>query len=164
MALEDGGSKWKNVALLVIDMQVVREIDPLGRDVELFRRQFYDKTKVASKGSVGAELVDGLIIEENDYKLVKTRFTAFLNTHLHSYLHANGITDWVINGVQTPNCIRQTVFDAVSLDYKHVSVITDATAAATPDVHTANIFDMKNIGVVTPTLEEWCQSTEKFIS
>ncbi|XP_015169913.1 probable inactive nicotinamidase At3g16190 [Solanum tuberosum] len=202
MALEDGGGKWKNVALLVIDMQkdfiggpvkvkggeaivpnvikavqvarkcgihivwVVREIDPLGRDVELFRRHFYTaaKTKVASKGSVGAELVDGLIIEENDYKLVKTRFSAFLNTHLHSYLHTNGITDLVITGVQTPNCIRQTVFDAVSLDYKHVSVITDATAAATPDVHTANIVDMKNIGVVTPTLEEWCQSTEKYIS
>lgn len=38
-------------------------------------------------------------------------------------------------GVQTPNCIRQTVFDAVSLDYQHVSVISDATAAATPEIH-----------------------------
>ncbi|KAK4354476.1 hypothetical protein RND71_026670 [Anisodus tanguticus] len=52
---------------------------------------------VASKGSVGAELVDGLFMEEDDYKL--------------------------------------TVFDAVSLDYKHVSVITDATVAATPDTY-----------------------------
>lgn len=38
-------------------------------------------------------------------------------------------------GVQTPNCIRQTVSDAVALDYENVSVIVDATAAATPDVH-----------------------------
>lgn len=38
-------------------------------------------------------------------------------------------------GVQTPNCIRQTVFDAVALDYRNVSVIVDATAAATPDIH-----------------------------
>lgn len=38
-------------------------------------------------------------------------------------------------GVQTPNCIRQTVFDAVALDYKPVTVIVDATAAATPDIH-----------------------------
>lgn len=38
-------------------------------------------------------------------------------------------------GVQTPNCIRQTVFDAVALDYQRVTVIIDATAAATPDIH-----------------------------
>lgn len=38
-------------------------------------------------------------------------------------------------GVQTPNCIRQTVFDAVALDYQSVTVIFDATAAATPDIH-----------------------------
>nr|XP_009775692.1 PREDICTED: uncharacterized protein LOC104225565 [Nicotiana sylvestris]XP_016488576.1 PREDICTED: probable inactive nicotinamidase At3g16190 [Nicotiana tabacum] len=194
MASELNVGKWKNVALLVIDMQkdfifgpmqvkggqaivpnvikavevarncgihivwVVRENDPLGRDVELFRRHF--KPKLASKGSVGAELVDGLVMDvEEDYKLVKTRFSAFLNTHLHSYLQTNGITDLVFTGVQTPNCIRQTVFDAVSLDYKQVTVITDATAAATPDIHIANILDMKNIGVATPTLEEWCQST-----
>ncbi|XP_059303225.1 probable inactive nicotinamidase At3g16190 isoform X1 [Lycium ferocissimum] len=153
---------------------VVREHDSLGRDVELFRRHLYGngKPKPTSKGSVGAELVDGLVIQEGDYKLVKTRFSAFFNTNLHSYLQGIGITNLVIIGVQTPNCIRQTVFDAVALDYQRVTVILDATAAATPDVHIeclsettsppsqgrANIFDMKNVGVATPTLEEWCQS------
>ncbi|KAK6153647.1 hypothetical protein DH2020_013286 [Rehmannia glutinosa] len=129
--------KWKNTALLVIDMQVVREHDPLGRDVELFRRHLYsvDKPKPTSKGSVGAELVDGLMIKDGDYKLVKTRFSAFFNTHLHSYLQGAGINKLVIIGVQTPNCIRQTVFDAVALDYQTVTVIVDATAAATPDIH-----------------------------
>lgn len=43
-------------------------------------------------------------------------------------------------GVQTPNCIRQTVFDAVALDYQSVSVIVDATAAATPDIHVGMHF------------------------
>ena len=32
------------------------------------------------------------------------------------------------------------MFDAVSLDYPKVSVIVDATAAATPDVHQGMIF------------------------
>ncbi|KAL2516207.1 putative inactive nicotinamidase [Forsythia ovata] len=188
-------TKWKNTALLVIDMQndfilpggqthlkggqdivpnvikaveiarirgipiiwVVREHDPLGRDVELFRRHLYSsgKPKPTSKGSLGAELVDGLVIKDDDYKLVKTRFSAFFNTHLHSYLQGAGIKKLVITGVQTPNCIRETVFDAVALDYQTVTVIFDATAAATSDIHLANIFDMTNIGVVTPTLEEW---------
>ncbi|KAM0017473.1 putative N-carbamoylsarcosine amidase [Helianthus debilis subsp. tardiflorus] len=140
---------------------VVREHDPLGRDVELFRRHFYaeGKPKPTSKGSKGAELVDGLVIKQEDYKVVKTRFSAFFATHLHSVLQGAGIDSLVAVGVQTPNCIRQTVFDAAALDYKSVTVIVDATAAATPDVHAANIYDMKNIGVAAPTLEEWCGSS-----
>jgi nicotinamidase-related amidase len=43
-------------------------------------------------------------------------------------------------GVQTPNCIRQTVFDAVALDYEHVTVIVDATAAATPEIHSCELL------------------------
>ncbi|CAH9122804.1 unnamed protein product [Cuscuta epithymum] len=138
---------------------VVREHDPWGRDVELFRRGLYSpgKPKPTSKGSVGAELVEGLVIKEGEYKLVKTRFSAFFNTNLHSYLQSNAITSLIITGVQTPNCIRQTVFDAVSWNYQPVTVIVDATAAATYEVHASNISDMKNIGVLTPTLQEWCE-------
>ncbi|KAF8027574.1 hypothetical protein BT93_E0476 [Corymbia citriodora subsp. variegata] len=144
----------------ILVVWVVREHDPQGRDIELFRRHFYSSGKLGpiSKGSAGAELVDGLEIREGDYKLVKTRFSAFFATHLHSVLQGAGIDSLVIAGVQTPNCIRQTVFDAVALDYQSVTVLVDATAAATPEVHHANIFDMKNIGVSTPTLQEWRQS------
>ncbi|KAK2654764.1 hypothetical protein Ddye_014620 [Dipteronia dyeriana] len=141
----------------ILVVWVVREHDPQGRDAELFRRHLYSPGKVGptSKGSPGAELVDGLVINEGDYKLVKTRFSAFFATHLHSFLHSEGIHNLVVVGVQTPNCIRQTVFDAVALDYRSVTVIVDATAAATPDIHVANIFDMKNVGVAAPTLQEW---------
>ncbi|MED6118863.1 hypothetical protein PIB30_006652 [Stylosanthes scabra] len=143
----------------ILIVWVVREHDPLGRDVELFRRHLYAAGQVGptSKGSPGAELVDGLVIREGDYKLVKTRFSAFFATHLHSVLQGAGINNLVITGVQTPNCIRQTVYDAVALDYQPVTVIVDATAAATPDIHLANVFDMKNIGVATPTLQEWTE-------
>ncbi|PIA64875.1 hypothetical protein AQUCO_00100386v1 [Aquilegia coerulea] len=116
---------------------VVREHDLLGRDVELFRRHMYGGEKIGPTviGKQGAELVDGLVIKEGDYKLVKTRFSAFFSTHLHSLLKGSEIDSIVVVGVQTPNCIRQTVFDAVALDYQSVTVIVDATAAATPAVH-----------------------------
>ncbi|GMH17682.1 hypothetical protein Nepgr_019523 [Nepenthes gracilis] len=141
---------------------VVREHDPLGRDVEVFRRHLYcgEKLGPTVSGDVGAELVDGLVIHEGEYKLVKTRFSAFFATHLHSFLQCAGIDSLVIVGVQTPNCVRQTVFDAVALNYPSVSAIVDATAAASPEVHAANIFDMKNVGVKTPTLVEWCEAEE----
>lgn len=144
----------------ILVIWVVREHDPQGRDVELFRRHMYSSGKWGPniKGTFGAELVDGLVMKEIDYKLVKTRFSAFFATHLHSFLQSSGINNLVINGVQTPNCIRQTVFDAVALDYRSVTVIVDATAAATPEIHAANILDMKNVGVATPTLQEWFDS------
>ncbi|CAL5058875.1 unnamed protein product [Urochloa decumbens] len=138
---------------------VVREHDPAGRDVELFRRRFYSGGKgPAMKGCKGAELADGLAIKEEDYKLVKTRFSSFFATNLDSVLKTSGIKNLVVVGVQTPNCVRQTVFDAVALDYEKVTVIVDATAAANPEIHLANIRDMKNIGVETPTLEGWSGS------
>ncbi|KAK8503388.1 hypothetical protein V6N13_016598 [Hibiscus sabdariffa] len=144
----------------ILVVWVVRENDYLGRDVELFRRHFYlaGKQGPAVKGSEGAKLVDGLVIKQEDYKLVKTRFSAFFATHLHSFLQSSKINNLVIVGVQTPNCIRQTVFDAVSLDFGSVTIIADATVAATPEIHNANITDMKNIGVATPTLQEWCEA------
>ncbi|XP_021736894.1 probable inactive nicotinamidase At3g16190 [Chenopodium quinoa] len=135
---------------------IVREHDALGRDVELFRRHLYsDKGGPTVKGHEGAELVEGLEIHKGDYKLVKTRMSGFFATNLHSFLLTSGIDSLVFVGIQTPNCIRQTVFDAVALDFPSVSVIVDATAAKTPEVHYANISDMKNIEVATPTLEEW---------
>lgn len=82
-------------------MKVVREHDPLGRDVEVFRRHFYGPGKVgpAIKGSVGSDLAEGLVIEEGDYKLIKTRFSAFFATNLHSLLTSNGIDSLVVTGI-----------------------------------------------------------------
>ncbi|KAL5081810.1 hypothetical protein RYX36_010231, partial [Vicia faba] len=126
---------------------VVCEHDPLGRDVELFHRNLYTAGKVGStvKGSEGAELVDRIVIREEDFKLVKTRFSAFFSTHLHYVLQREGINSLVITGVQTPNCIWQTFFNDVSLDYQHVTVLFDATTATTPDIHLVNMEELLKI-------------------
>jgi nicotinamidase-related amidase len=81
---------------------VVREHDPSGRDAELFRRHHYSNGKGPTvKGAKGAELVDGLKIREGDYKLVKTRFSAFFNTHLDVLLKGSGIKKLVVVGKQS---------------------------------------------------------------
>uniref|UniRef100_A0A0D6R3Q7 Isochorismatase-like domain-containing protein n=1 Tax=Araucaria cunninghamii TaxID=56994 RepID=A0A0D6R3Q7_ARACU len=50
---------------------VVREHDEYGRDVEHFRRHLYGegKAKPTLKGTKGADLVEGLVIQKGDYKL-----------------------------------------------------------------------------------------------
>lgn len=60
----------------------------------------------------------------------------------------------VLCGVQTPNCIRQTAFDAIGYDYG-VTVLSDATASASQEIQDSNLRDMRNVGVLTPTVEEW---------
>ncbi|MCO5575179.1 hypothetical protein L7F22_028976 [Adiantum nelumboides] len=107
------------------------------------------------KGTEGAALVDGLDPQPEDHIVVKYQFSAFFGTNLHLILHSAGIETVIVVGVQTPNCIRQTVFDAVAHDYHNVIVLSDATGAASPEVHEANLFDMRNVGVTTPTLAEW---------
>ena len=61
----------------------------------------------------------------------------------------------VIAGVQTPNCIRGTAWDAIALDYPQVTVLSDATASASEEVQAANLHDMRCVSVDTPTVEEW---------
>lgn len=51
-----------------------------------------------TKGTKGAELVKGLAPKEGEYKLVKTRFSAFFDTHLNSLLQSNGIKNLVVIG------------------------------------------------------------------
>jgi len=72
--------------------------------------------------------------------------SAFIGTELDLMLRNLGITDIVVAGIQTPNCIRTTVFDAIAYNYPTV-LVGDATGAQTDEIHNANVRDMQNIGV-----------------
>jgi nicotinamidase-related amidase len=50
------------------------------------------------KGSSGAEIANGLVVQDGDYKLVKTRFSSFFATPLDSVLKASGIKNLVVVG------------------------------------------------------------------
>lgn len=91
-------------------LKVVREHDPSGTNVELFRRHRYSNGRVGPviKGSRGAALVDGLEIKQGDYKVAKTRFSAFYATPLHSFLQDAGVDSLVITG-KSMRLINQTM-------------------------------------------------------
>ena len=72
--------------------------------------------------------------------------SAFIGTELDLMLRTLGITGLVVTGVQTPNCIRTTVFDAIVYNYP-VILVDDATGAQSEEIHQANVRDMANIGV-----------------
>ncbi|XP_042426062.1 probable inactive nicotinamidase At3g16190 [Zingiber officinale] len=110
---------------------------------------------VKGQGRSGADLVEGLVIKDEDYKVVKTRFSAFFATNLHQLLQGCGIKNLVVIG---KGFKLQTVFDAVALDYHQVlSLQIQRLLLFLKFSSIDNIRDMKNIGVATPTLQEWLQ-------
>lgn len=136
---------------------VVREYRADGSDIEITRLEnFLHNKKSAVPGTEGCNIVAELTPIEGEYRIVKNRFSAFMNTELDFILRRLNIENIAICGTQYPNCIRASVFDGVSYGYS-VSVITDATSAATPEIAAANITDIKNIGVQCMTVDEYRQ-------
>lgn len=125
---------------------VLRVHRPDGSDVEIIRKDLFKKTPFAVSGTSGAAVVDELTPYPGEYVIEKTRMSAFIGTELDLMLRTLGITDLVVTGIQTPNCVRTTVFDAIAYNYP-VILVRDAVGAKDDDVHNANVADMENIGV-----------------
>ena len=94
--------------------------------------------------------------QPGDRVIVKPRFSAFFNTNLDNVLRRLDVGTVVLTGTTTPNCIRTTCYDALSLDY-NVAIIEDCTSSRTPAVQAANIEDMAHIGAQMITCDEFCK-------
>jgi nicotinamidase-related amidase len=126
---------------------VVREYRADGSDIEMNRLDgFLRKGRYLVPGTKGCEIVDPLRPMDGEYRVVKNRYSCFMNTEVDFMLRRIGATHLVVCGTQYPNCIRATIFDAVCHGY-HVINIIDATSAQAPDIAKANITDIRNIGV-----------------
>ncbi|HNX16840.1 MAG TPA: isochorismatase family cysteine hydrolase [Methanoregula sp.] len=117
-----------------------------GADVEITRKELFSTHPFAVEGTPGTKEVDELAPVPGEYVIRKTRMSAFIGTELDLVLRTLGVTGLVVTGVQTPNCIRTTVFDAIAYNYP-VILVDDATGAQTEEIHRSNVRDMANIGV-----------------
>lgn len=78
--------------------------------------------------------------------VVKPSWSAFFGTALAAELRARGIGTIVLAGTTTPNCVRATAYDGLSLGF-NVAVLRDATSSRTPEVQQANLADMEAAGI-----------------
>ena len=117
-----------------------------GSDVEITRRNVFVQKPFAVECTIGAEIIDELKPKENEYIIKKIRMSAFFNTDLDSILRSLNIKNVFVSGIQTPNCIRTTAFDAIAYNY-NTYLVEDAVGAQNKQVHEANVLDMKNIGI-----------------
>jgi nicotinamidase-related amidase len=136
---------FRNLGYPVFHVIRVHRTD--GSDVEIFRREIFKSVPFAVEGTEGVEIIEELRPVNGEYIIRKNRMSAFMNTDLDLLLRSIGIETVVITGIQTPNCIRTTVFDAAAFGY-HTVLVDDAVAARNSVIHEANLFDMANIGTV----------------
>ena len=80
-----------------------------------------------------------------DYTIIKPRFSAFSQTELDLILRRLCVDTILLTGTTTPNCIRATCYDGLSLDY-NVAVIADCCSSRNEAVQQANLEDMAFIG------------------
>lgn len=94
---------------------------------------------------ISAEMPEAFGNDARDYHIVKPRYSAFFSTELDLILRRLGVRRVILTGTTTPNCIRASCYDAISLDYA-VTVLGDCTSSKTAEIQKSNLRDMANIG------------------
>lgn len=133
---------------------IIRSYNPDASNVERTRRELFLKTPFIVRGTPGAAIIPELTPVPGERILIKPRYSAFFQTGLDRILREHGTDHLLIAGTQYPNCIRATVTDALSLDYQ-ITLLTDCCSAQTPEIASANITDLQNLGARCITIQEW---------
>lgn len=86
-------------------------------------------------------IVDRLAPEPDDVVIQKPRASAFFDTHLANVLKHYGIDTLLVAGMKTSCCVRETVVDAHSNNFR-VIVPPECVADASVISHEISLFDM----------------------
>ena len=134
-----------------------------GSDVEACRYPGWQAGgKPLAPGSTGPGSVETppeVTPQEGDYVVLKPRFSAFFHTELDLILRRLGVRTLYLTGTTTPNCIRTTCYDGLSLDY-NVGNLTDCCSSNSEEIQQANMVDMANIGATLMTCAEFCDGKQ----
>ena len=108
--------------------------------------------KLPTRGTWGAEIVDGLKPQEGDIVVEKLKYSAFFGTNLEAILKTYSIKYLMFAGVATNVCVEATIRDAYHRDYFSI-LISDATANTGPKfTQESSIFNVQRYyGWVTNT-------------
>ena len=135
---------------------VVREYRADGSYVEISRQQQLASSPMVVPGTQGARIAPGLVPAQGEYRIVKQRFSAFMFTELDLMLRRKNVDTVIVTGTQLPFCLRTTLFDGLSLGYRML-LLTDGSSSKTPEIHQANIRDIRDVGIECLTIAEYLQ-------
>lgn len=95
-------------------------------------------------GVRGVEIWSELKVDaKKDYEIAKTRYSAFISgsSNLERLLRTLGRDNLMFAGIVTNVCVGTSAMDAMMLDFR-VTVVSDATAAATDLQHQATLMNL----------------------
>jgi nicotinamidase-related amidase len=123
---------------------VYTRYDAFGSDAEWGR--WLDKGTGAEpdslmRGPEAHEITDLLKPEPGDLVITKTKPSAFFGTPLQSMLTYLRVDTLVVAGMVTSGCVRATVIDAFSYNYR-VIVPVECVADRSETSHQVNLFDI----------------------
>lgn len=104
-----------------------------------------------------AAFANKLHIQDNDYVVTKSRFSAFTDTGLDTTLRRRGIDTIVLGGVATHAGVDTTARAAHELNYNQY-FITDMMSSITEDMHNFPINNMFPFMGYTLTTEEFLKN------
>ena len=135
---------------------VTRRYRADGSDVEhsRYKKWFEGGRPLSELWPESAEYPEEFSVLPEDRHIIKPRFSAFFQTELDMILRRLKADTVILAGTTTPNCIRTTMYDALSLEYNSI-VISDCTSSVTEEIQRANLLDMANIGAHVMSLEEF---------
>lgn len=98
---------------------------------------------LAAPGSKEAEFLPEVAPVGDEIIVNKTASGVFSSTNLHYVLNNIGITNLIVCGVYTNECVETTVRDACDLGYV-TSIPEDACATVTPELHEASLATLRD--------------------
>ena len=111
-----------------------------------------DDFYICRVGSWGAEFYR-VSPRDGDPVVVKTRYSAFIDTNLDRILRSSGIKTLIMTGVATNVCVESTARDAYMRDY-HVVFLADCSATYDEELHRATLENIRrSFGIVTTSDE-----------
>jgi len=95
-----------------------------------------------SQAQDGNEIVHEIAPQDGDVVILKDKPSVFFGTPLMSYLHELQVDTLLIAGTTTSGCVRATVVDAFSYNFK-VAVVEECVFDRGQTSHKINLFDMQ---------------------
>ncbi|MEE8171541.1 MAG: isochorismatase family protein [Alphaproteobacteria bacterium] len=100
-----------------------------------------DSEYVYLEGTYGSEIVKDIAPQPGDLVITKKKPSSFFGTPLLPYLIERQVDTLIVTGGSTCNCVRATVFDAFSYNFRAI-VPSDAVFDRMPISQAINLFDM----------------------
>jgi maleamate amidohydrolase len=111
-----------------------------GSDTSLWCEKV-PRLRELTENAGASQVVASLAPRAGELVIRKTQASAFFGTHLGACLVSKGVDTLVVAGCTTSGCVRASVIDAMSMNYRTV-VASDCVGDRALGPHAANLFDM----------------------